>query len=77
MLKVVALSAFALAFTTSVQAMPVAPVQQPDGMTTQIAYGCGPGMTRVRGVCVARAAKRQARRCIRWTAGVCSAWRYY
>jgi hypothetical protein len=35
----------ALGFATSVQAMPVAPVQA-DGLTTQVAQGCGPGMAR-------------------------------
>ena len=35
------------AFTTSVQAMPVAPVHEPDGMTTQVAAGCGVGRIRV------------------------------
>ena len=35
----------ALGFAASAQAMPVAPVQS-DGLTTQVAQGCGPGMTR-------------------------------
>jgi hypothetical protein len=77
MFRSIALAAFVLAVTTSVHAMPVAPVHEPDGTITQVAYGCGPGMTRVAGVCVARTTKRQARRCIRWTGGVCAAWRYY
>jgi len=57
--------------------MPFAPIQQPDGMTTSVAYGCGPFRTRVRGVCVARTTIRQARRCARWYGGACAAWRYY
>jgi len=43
-----------VALATSAQAMPVAPIQQSDGMITSVAYGCGPFRTRVRGVCVAR-----------------------
>jgi hypothetical protein len=77
MMRLIAFAVVALAITVSAQAMPVAPIQGPDVITTQAAYGCGPGMTRVAGVCVARTTKRQARRCIRWTGGVCAAWRYY
>ena len=54
MIRLIAFAAFALAVTTSAQAMTVAPVHEPDGMITQVAYGCGPGRTRVGGVCVAR-----------------------
>ena len=35
----------ALGFAASAQAMPVAPVQA-DGLTTQVAQGCGPGFRR-------------------------------
>ena len=77
MFRLIAVAAFALAVTTSAQAMPVAPVHASDGMLTQAAYGCGPGMTRVAGVCVARTTKRQVRRCVRWSGGVCAGWRYY
>src|SRR3954470_24839382 len=52
MIRLIASAAFALAVTTSAQAMPVAPVHGPDGIITQAAYGCGPGRTRIRGVCV-------------------------
>ena len=76
MTRLIAFVVLALGITVSAQAMPVAPVHAPD-IITQAAYGCGPGMTRVAGVCVARTTKRQARRCIRWTGGVCAAWRYY
>jgi hypothetical protein len=69
MTRLIAFAVLALGVTVSAQAMPVAPVQGPD-IITQAAYGCGPGMTRVAGVCVARTTKRQARRCIRWTGGV-------
>jgi hypothetical protein len=48
MLKLIAVDAFALAFATSAQAMSPAPLNQPDGMTTRVAYGCGPGRTRER-----------------------------
>ena len=51
MIKLITFAAVALAVTTSVKAMPVAPVHEPDGMITQVAYGCGPFRTRVHGVC--------------------------
>ena len=73
---VVAAFAAALAVGTAAQAMPRAPLHQPDGITTQVAYACGMGRTRVRGVCVARTTKRQIRRCAVWGAGhVCRRWR--
>jgi hypothetical protein len=74
MVRLIAFAAFALAVTTSAQAMPVAPVHEPDGMITKIAAACGPGMTRRGGVCVARTTVRQARRCARWTGGTCVRW---
>src|ERR1041384_7119701 len=40
-------AAFAVAIGTSAQAMSPPPLQQLDGMTTQVAYGCGVGRTRV------------------------------
>ena len=47
--------AFVLAIaSSSAQAMPLAPIQQPDSMITQVVAGCGVGRTRVNGVCVAR-----------------------
>ena len=56
----------ALAFiTTSVQAAPVAPINESESLITQVVAGCGVGMTRVNGVCVSRHHKRQARRCAR------------
>ena len=65
----------ALAIATSAQAMSPAPLHQPDGMTTRVAFWCGPFRTRVNGVCVARTTKRQVRRevrrCARWNGGVC------
>jgi hypothetical protein len=75
MIRLIAFAAFALVVTTSAQAMPVAPVHEPDGMITQVAYGCGAGRTRVGGVCVARTTKRQVRRCAVWGVGnVCRRW---
>jgi hypothetical protein len=71
----IAVAAFALNVATSAQAMSPAPVNKPDGMTTRVAYGCGPFRTRVGGVCVARTTKRQVRRCAVWGAGnVCRRW---
>ena len=65
----------AFAVTTSVQATPLAPIQEPDNMITQVVAGCGMGMTRVNGVCVSRHAKRVARRCARWNGSTCA--KYY
>jgi len=77
MIRLIAFAAFALAVTAPAEAMTVAPVHLPDGMITQVAYGCGVGRTRVRGVCVARTTIRQVRRCVRWRGGDCVGWRYY
>ena len=67
--------AFALALATSVQAMPVTPLHQPDGMITQVREACGAGMHMVNGRCVTTMARRQARRCLVWGAGhVCRKW---
>jgi len=38
MIRLIAFAAFALALTTSAEAMPLAPLHQPDGMTTQVRY---------------------------------------
>jgi hypothetical protein len=74
MIRLIAVAAFAFAVTTLAQAMPVAPVHEPDSMITQIAAACGPGMTRRDGVCVARTSVRHARRCARWNGDVCARW---
>jgi hypothetical protein len=42
MIRLIAFAAFAIAVATSAQAMSAAPLYQPDGMTTQVAFGCGP-----------------------------------
>jgi len=73
MLKLIAAAAFALSVTTSAQAMTAAPIHQ-NGVITQVAFACGPGRTRVGGVCVARTTIRHERRCVRWTGHVCAAW---
>ena len=64
MIRLIAVAGFALAVTTSAQAMTPAPIPQPDGMITQVRLGCGPGRTRVNGVCVARTTIRQTRRAV-------------
>ena len=65
MFRFITVSAFALGFATSAQAMSPAPLHEPAGITTQVAVGCGVGRTRVNGVCVARTTKRQVRRAAR------------
>ncbi len=80
MLKLIAVAGFALAVATSAQAMTPAPIPQPDSVMTQAAFGCGPGRTRVGGVCVARTTirhtRRVVRRCAFWRGGVCRRWYY-
>jgi hypothetical protein len=68
-------AALAFVVTTSVQAAPVAPINEPESLITQVVAGCGVGMTRVNGVCVSRHHKRQARRCARWNGSTCA--KYY
>ena len=65
MVRLIAVSAFALVLATSAQAISPAPLHQLDGMTTQVAVGCGVGRTRVNGICVARTTKRHVRRAAR------------
>jgi len=77
MIRLIAVAGFVLVVATSAQAVTLAPVPLSDGMITQVAYGCGPGRTRVAGVCVARTTIRHARRCVRWYGGACARWRYY
>ena len=61
MLRLFTVASVALAVATSAQAMSPAPLTQPDGMITQVRLGCGPGRTRVEGVCVARTTIRHTR----------------
>jgi hypothetical protein len=65
MIRLIAVAGFALAVATSAQAITLAPIPQPDGMITQVRLGCGPGRTRVGGVCVARTTIRHTRRMVR------------
>jgi len=65
MIRLIAVAGFAVSVATSAQALMPAPIPQQDGMIMQVAAACGPGMTRVNGVCVARTAVRQTRRAVR------------
>lgn len=73
MIRVIAIAGFALVLAASAQAMTPAPLHQPSAITN-VAFACGPGRTRVGGVCVARTTIRHARRCVRWTGHLCAAW---
>lgn len=55
--------ALALVVSTSAQSTPLAPLQQPDGLITQVREACGAGMHMVNGTCVRTAARRNAARC--------------
>jgi hypothetical protein len=78
MIKFLGIAAIALAIGGSAQAMPLPPLQQSEGITAHVAYGCGIGRTRVRGVCVSRRNIRGVRRCVVWGVGhVCRRWRRY
>jgi hypothetical protein len=74
MIRLIAVAGFALVVATSAEAMTPAPIHQLGNMITQVAYACGPGRTRVGGVCVARTTIRHARRCARWHGGACVRW---
>jgi hypothetical protein len=65
MIRLIAAAGFVVAVATSALAITPAPVAQPEEMITQVAYGCGPFRTRIRGVCVARTTVRQTRRIVR------------
>src|SRR5690348_10009519 len=76
MMRLIAAAGFVVAVATSAVAITPAPVAQPGEMITEVAYGCGPFRTRVRGVCVARTTIRRTRRVVRrgyrrgyWRAG--------
>jgi hypothetical protein len=53
----------ALCLASSVQAMPLASIQSPDGVTVTVRQGCGVGFQRVGNRCVRSTAVRQFRRC--------------
>jgi hypothetical protein len=65
MIRLIAAAGFVVALATSAQAITPAPLPQSDGMFTQVRFGCGPGGTRVAGVCVARTTIRHTRRAYR------------
>jgi hypothetical protein len=76
MIRLIAVAGTVLCVATSAQAFSPAPFHQPPGMAMEVAFGCGPGRTRVGDVCVARTTKRQVRRCALWGVGnVCRRWR--
>ena len=56
--------AFALTLATSVQAMSPAPLQQADGVITQVRQACGAGMkwNNALGRCATTSARRHVRR---------------
>ena len=76
MIRLIAIAGLALFVATSAQAITPAPIGQPDSMITEVALACGPGRTRVNGVCVARTTirhtRREARRCLRWNGSTCA-----
>ena len=45
MIRLIAVTAFALAVATSAQAMSLVPLHQSDGMITQVREACGTGIT--------------------------------
>ena len=65
MIRLIAAAGFVVAVATSALAVTPAPIPQSDGMITQVRFGCGPGRTRVAGVCVARTTIRHTRRAYR------------
>jgi hypothetical protein len=64
MLRLIAITGFALAVSTSVQAMPLPPLDQPDGMITAVRNNCGAGMrwNEALGRCATTSARRHVRR---------------
>jgi hypothetical protein len=57
--------AVALTLASSVQAMPLAPLQMLGDGVIKVREACGAGMHRVNGVCIRTAARRGASRCAR------------
>lgn len=78
MIRLLAVVSFALALTTSAQAMPNVSLPHPDSLVTSVVAACGAGRTRVNGVCVARTTerhvRREERRCARWSGTNCLQW---
>jgi hypothetical protein len=75
MIRTIAFVIFGVALASAAQAMPLAPLHQPDSAITQARMGCGMGRVMVNGVCQSRAGMRQERRamrrCARYHGGVC------
>ena len=63
MIRLVAVTAFALAVATSAQAMSLVPLHQSDGMITRVREDCGTGYHMVNGTCIRTPARRNAARC--------------
>ena len=63
MIRLVAITAFALAVATSAQAMSLVPLHQSDGMITKVRDECGAGYHMVNGSCHRTAVRRNAARC--------------
>jgi len=57
--------AFILSLASSVQAMPVSPLQTPDTMVVTVRQGCGIGYRRIGDRCVRNASVRHFRRVVR------------
>ena len=64
MTRLIAL-AFALTLASLAQAMPLAPLHQPDETVVQAREACGAWMHMVNGTCVRTHARRAASRCAR------------
>ena len=50
MIKLIAAAGFLVAVATSAHAITPASISQPDGMLSQVRFGCGPFRTRVAGI---------------------------
>jgi hypothetical protein len=72
MIRLVAIAGLALVVATSAQAIPRAPLIQPDSLVTPVIAGCGIGQTMVNGKCQSRVEKRHNRRCLRWSGTTCA-----
>ena len=76
MIRWFAVASFAILVGTSAHGMTPAPIPQSESMITPVAAACGPGRTRVNGICVARTTirhtRRAVRRCLRWEGGACA-----
>ena len=67
--RLIAVTAIALATATSTEAMSPAPLHQADSMITQV-RNCGPGQVQSGGKCVLRTTTRQSK-CLNWSEGFC------